>query len=104
MSFPDASTPRTTKLPDPSWRACTISGSERLPGSPTCRSPKPSIGTTVVAGDADGVVVPDEHGADVGTDAFVTASPEHAVAAMIAISTADTVAGARLGRLLRSVT
>jgi hypothetical protein len=62
------------------------------------------MGTTVVAGDAEGVVVPVEHGAEVGVEASVTPPPEQAVAAMIAISTADILAVPALGRVVRSAT
>ena len=62
------------------------------------------MGTTVVAGDADGVVVPVEHGVEVGVEASVTPPPEQAVAAMSAITTADILAVPGRGRVVRSGT
>src|SRR5207245_7158622 len=91
--LPDASMPRTMKVPEPSRCACTISGSDRLAGSPTFRSPDPSTGTTVVTGVADGgAALLDEHGAEVGVDAASPPLPEHALATINIVSAAATPA------------
>src|SRR6266576_3067429 len=91
VSFPDASMPRTTKVPEPSRCACTISGSDRLAGSPTFRAPEPSTGTTVVTGVADVGAAPlVEHGAEVGVDTAGPPLPEHALATINIISAAAT--------------